>query len=177
VELRLGDAEALGEADASYDVVLSSFAMMFAPRHQQVADEVARVCRPGGTIAYTAWEEGLATNALVSYLPPGPVFAGDPNRWADPVHVQTLFADQPTVWSFTRRALPVAFPSLAALEEFVFTNSGPMMAARDALQELGVWDQAIAALRRAFEAANRAADGSYRGEWPYLLGMARMGAE
>ena len=48
-----------------------------------------------------------------------------------------------------------------------------MMAARDALQELGVWDGAKAALRQAFEADDRAVDGSYRGEWRYLVGVAR----
>jgi ubiquinone/menaquinone biosynthesis C-methylase UbiE len=174
IELRLGDAEALEESADSFDVVLSSFAMVFAPRHQHVAHEVARVCRPGGTIGYTAWQPSLATNALVSFLPPGPVFAGDPNLWADPSHVAALFEGISVTWEFEQRSLAVAFPSIAALEDFVFTNSGPMLAAREALQQVGTWDEAKAALRRAFEADNQATDGSYRADWPYLLGVARM---
>src|SRR3954466_1216642 len=49
------DAAALPFADASFDVVLSSFVAMFAPRHQIVADELVRVARPGATIGLTTW--------------------------------------------------------------------------------------------------------------------------
>src|SRR3712207_2758795 len=49
------DAEALPYDDASYDVVLSCIGVMFAPHHQQAADELVRVCRPGGTIGVLSW--------------------------------------------------------------------------------------------------------------------------
>src|ERR1700754_2205716 len=48
------DAEALPFADGEFDVVTSAFGAVFAPRHQVVADELLRVCRPGGTIGLTA---------------------------------------------------------------------------------------------------------------------------
>ena len=175
VDLLLGDAEELAVTDHSFDVVLSSFAMVFAPQHQRVAAEAARACRPGGTVAYTAWEGTLATNALLRFLPPGPDLAGDVNDWADPAHVTGLFSGWAADWAFQRRSLPVAFASIAALESFVFENSGPMLSARDALRQMGVWGRANGALREAFAAENDATDGSYRAEWPYLLGVARIG--
>ena len=49
------DAEALPYDDAAFDVVLSSIGVMFAPHHQQAADELVRVCRPGGTIGVLSW--------------------------------------------------------------------------------------------------------------------------
>jgi SAM-dependent methyltransferase len=54
------DAENLPFEDASFDIVMSSIGAMFAPRHQAVADELVRVCRPGGTIALLSWTpEGM----------------------------------------------------------------------------------------------------------------------
>jgi SAM-dependent methyltransferase len=80
-----GDAEALPYPDASFDVVTSLFGAMFAPRPDLVAQEVVRVCRPGGTIAMANWTKtGFIGQmfALVSRFiaPPGmpaPVLWGD----------------------------------------------------------------------------------------------------
>jgi ubiquinone/menaquinone biosynthesis C-methylase UbiE len=58
LEWRQADAEHLPFADASYDVVMSSIGVMFAPHHQQAADELVRVCRPGGTIGVLSWTPG-----------------------------------------------------------------------------------------------------------------------
>jgi ubiquinone/menaquinone biosynthesis C-methylase UbiE len=64
------DAEALPFGDASFDVVLSSFGAMFAPRHQVVADELLRVARPGATIAMANWTpEGWVGQFLLTMLP------------------------------------------------------------------------------------------------------------
>jgi ubiquinone/menaquinone biosynthesis C-methylase UbiE len=52
---READAEALPFADAAFDVVMSCVGVMFAPHHQQAADELVRVCRPGGTIGLLNW--------------------------------------------------------------------------------------------------------------------------
>src|SRR3954449_6947120 len=49
------DAEHLPFEDASFDIVMSSIGVMFAPHHQQAADELTRVCRPGGTIGLLSW--------------------------------------------------------------------------------------------------------------------------
>src|SRR4029077_5246933 len=55
VEFRQGDAEALPFGDERFDVVTSMVGVMFAPRPQQAADELLRVCKPGGTIAICNW--------------------------------------------------------------------------------------------------------------------------
>jgi ubiquinone/menaquinone biosynthesis C-methylase UbiE len=66
------DAERLPFENQSYDAVMSSIGVMFAPHHQQVADELVRVCRPGGTIGLLNWTpEGLA-GALFRTLGPLP---------------------------------------------------------------------------------------------------------
>lgn len=54
-EHELADAQALPFDDAAFDVVLSTFGAMFAPDQQQVADELTRVCRPGGRIGLANW--------------------------------------------------------------------------------------------------------------------------
>ncbi|MCW2573788.1 MAG: Methyltransferase type 11, partial [Frankiales bacterium] len=55
VEMRLGDAEALPFADASFDAALSVFGAMFAPDHRRTAQEILRVVRPGGTVGLASW--------------------------------------------------------------------------------------------------------------------------
>jgi ubiquinone/menaquinone biosynthesis C-methylase UbiE len=55
LEWKQGDAEALPFADASFDVVMSSVGVMFAPHHQAAADELVRVARPGATIGLASW--------------------------------------------------------------------------------------------------------------------------
>jgi ubiquinone/menaquinone biosynthesis C-methylase UbiE len=81
-----GDAEKLPYADASFDVVMSMFGAMFAPRPELVAAELARVCRPGGTIAMANWTpsgstgRGFATAS--KYLPP-PEGVPAPVLWGD----------------------------------------------------------------------------------------------
>jgi ubiquinone/menaquinone biosynthesis C-methylase UbiE len=100
------DAEALPFADASFDVVLSSFGAMFAPRHQVVADELLRVTRPGGTIAMANWTpEGWVGQFLLTmlpFLPPPPPGALPPVGWGLEDHVRSLFGDGVAALSFTR---------------------------------------------------------------------------
>jgi ubiquinone/menaquinone biosynthesis C-methylase UbiE len=85
VELEWVEADAanLPFADAEFDVVTSSFGAMFAPNHQAVADELVRVCRPGGTIGMLNFTpEGLAASflgALTPYAPPLPPGAQPPS--------------------------------------------------------------------------------------------------
>ena len=55
VTFEVADAEALPYPDASFDVVLSTFGVMFAPDHEQAASELMRVCRPGGRIGLASW--------------------------------------------------------------------------------------------------------------------------
>jgi SAM-dependent methyltransferase len=94
-----GDVEALPYADASFDVVLSQFGHMFAPRPEVALSEMLRVLRPGGRIAFTTWPPDHFTGrmfALVAvYMPPPPPDApkpAAPPAWGDPNVVRERLA-------------------------------------------------------------------------------------
>ncbi|MBD0324266.1 MAG: methyltransferase domain-containing protein [Aldersonia sp.] len=93
-----GDAESLPFPDASFDVVTSLFGAIFAPNHQAVADEMLRVCRPGGTIGLLVFTpDGLISDffaACAPYFPAPPVGALPPPLWGDEDHVRRLFGDR-----------------------------------------------------------------------------------
>ena len=78
----VGDAEELPYADASFDVVSSSLGAIFAPDHEAVARELARVCRPGGRLGLIAWAPNPQWEAVMAdYRPPPAPEAGDPVDW------------------------------------------------------------------------------------------------
>ena len=92
------DAEDLPFDDAMFDTVTSCVGVMFAPRHQRAADEMARVCRPGGTLALASWTPqgtiGRFYDVFTPYLPtPDPEFLPPP-LWGDPEHVRALFGER-----------------------------------------------------------------------------------
>src|SRR6266568_355798 len=104
-----GDAEDLPFPDGSFDVVLSTFGVMFAPRHEVAAGELARVLRPGGRMGLTNWTAdgvvGQMFRTMGSYLPaPPPVASGPPVLWGSEQHVRQLFAGTGVELSFAREA-------------------------------------------------------------------------
>lgn len=93
-----GDVEALPFPDASFDVVLSQFGHMFAPRPQVAIAEMLRVLRPGGTIAFSTWPPDLYTGrflSMVGRLAPSPPPEGTPSpvMWGDPKVVRERLGD------------------------------------------------------------------------------------
>jgi ubiquinone/menaquinone biosynthesis C-methylase UbiE len=94
MQFETADAEALPYGEASYDVALSTFGVMFAPNHEQCAAELVRVCRPGGRIGVAAWTPdsfiGRMFKVVASYVPPPPGLAS-PLAWGSADHVQELF--------------------------------------------------------------------------------------
>lgn len=178
IDLELGDAEDLRFPDASFDLVLSSFAAIFAPRHDVAAAELARVCSPGGTVAFTAWPpEGAGSSMfapLMARLPPPPEFVMSSRLWGDADYVRRRFAPHGVEFTFEHPSISLEFDSAAALEDHVFANSGPFIAARAALEKMGVWPEVQPELHAAIEAANLADAGdSYRTTWDYLLAVGR----
>jgi SAM-dependent methyltransferase len=91
IEYRVGDAESLDVADGSFDVFSSSFGMIFAPDHDAVAREMARVLRQGGRLGFSAWTPSSTIGDLLElvgqYQPPPPPGAGVPLAWGDEQHV------------------------------------------------------------------------------------------
>jgi SAM-dependent methyltransferase len=84
-----GDCQELPYGDAEFDAVASAFGAIFAPDHERAAGQLARVCRPGGRLALTAWpkDEWSDVNERAGRtFPPGP----DARDWADESHVRAL---------------------------------------------------------------------------------------
>lgn len=96
IEFTEGDAEALPYADASFDVVLSQFGHIFAPRPQVATAEMLRVLKPGGRIAFSTWPPELMVGSMFTltgrYLP-GPADAAPPPQWGDPAVVRQRLGD------------------------------------------------------------------------------------
>lgn len=177
VSLAVGDAEDLPIDDASVDAALSSFGAIFAPRHDVVAAELARVCRPGGTIAFTAWTPGGASDRMFSvlraHLPPPPEAATPSIRWGDPAHVREQFAPHGVTFTFEHSSLTWAFPSIEDFESFLFETAGPTIVAQRTLRDLGRWDEAYTAVHGAIQELNEAGDGSFRLTYDFLVAVGR----
>src|ERR671916_1178665 len=105
------DAENLPFEDGSFDVVMSSIGAMFAPHHQDVADELVRVCRPGGTIGLASWTPegmiGALFRVMRPFAPPPPPGASPPPLWGSEEHVHDLFGDRVEFTTLERRVLEV----------------------------------------------------------------------
>jgi len=172
-----GDAEALPCSNDSWDRVLSVFGVQFAPRHQQTADELARVCAPGGAIGLVNWTpEGLIGQlfaVLGRYLPKPPPFASPPPLWGVEEHVVELFAGSGIEFEFERATNPFITDSVEAFMVLFEERYGPMLKARERLTAEGKWDRCRAELVELFEALNSADDGTARLESEYLLAVGR----
>jgi ubiquinone/menaquinone biosynthesis C-methylase UbiE len=168
------DAEDLPFEDASFDRVLSTFGAMFAPRHQQTADELARVCRPGGTIAMANWTpEGAAGRMFglqSSYMPPLPDFASPPPLWGTEDHVREVFGPHNLDLRFERRNVRFQEESPDAFVDWMSQNFGPMMGAKAMLEPEGKWDELRGKLIEGF-ASYEVDDGQDGFSWDqeYLL--------
>jgi SAM-dependent methyltransferase len=138
VDWREADAEALPFADAEFDVVLSCVGVMFAPHHQLAADELVRVCRPGGTIGVLSWTPagfvGEMFAAMKPYVAAPPPGAQPPPLWGDEAHVRELFGPRVDPIEFRTRAVPITrFPTGASFRDYFKANYGPTVAAYAAL--------------------------------------------
>jgi ubiquinone/menaquinone biosynthesis C-methylase UbiE len=128
------DAQALPFDDGDFDVVTSSAGAMFAPDQQAVADELLRVCRPGGTIGMANFTpNGLAAEffgVLGPYLPPPPPDAPPPLLWGAEAHVRELFGDRVSSLEASERELVETVPGTPAEYcDFYKQTFGPVIAA------------------------------------------------
>jgi SAM-dependent methyltransferase len=144
VEWVEGDAEAIPFPDESFDVVVSVFGCMFAPRHEVTARELARVLRPGGRLGVCAWTPegsiGRTIEVTSKYLPPLPELAQPPILWGSEAHVHSLFADTGIELELTRdRVHFPAFDSADDEVEFYSTKLGPAITARRIAEANGTW--------------------------------------
>ena len=129
------DAENLPFEDESFDVVMSSIGVMFAPHHQVAADELVRVCRPGGKIGLLSWTpEGMIGSLFATMKPfaaPPPPGASSPPLWGSEEHIQGLFGGRVNFETLERDNLEItAFDHAPEYGEHFKAYYGPTIAAR-----------------------------------------------
>lgn len=168
------DAEALPFGDASFDRVLSTFGHMFAPRHAIAAAEMDRVCRPGGTVAFTTWPtdsrvaEMFAT--IGKHVPPPPPGAESPIGWGDEAHVREIFGGLGYSPEISRDRAIITKASTADVMDLWENNFGPVVLAKAALGER--WPDLRNDLAAFFERSNEADDGSFRVTFEFMMTVA-----
>lgn len=178
LEWREADAEALPFADGEFDTVLSCVGVMFAPHHQASADELARVCRPGGTIGLLSWTpEGFIGEMFATmkpYAPAPPPGAQPPPLWGREDHVRALLGDRVTDVVARRETVRVdRFGTPEAFRDFFKACYGPTIAAyrgiADDPERVAALDRDLADLARRHDIG----EGSTAMDWEYLLLTAR----
>ena len=128
IDYRVGDAEALDLDDGSFDRVASTCGVMFAPDHEAVARELARVTAPGGRVALACWtpESGLAQlfGVMRQFQPPPPAGVGNPFEWGREDHVRKLLGDDFEL-EFVELDSPLEMESGEAVWELFVRDYGP----------------------------------------------------
>ncbi len=132
----LGDAEALPFDDASFDVVLSTFGVMFTPDQERAAGELLRVTRPGGRIALASWTPegfiGELLRTIAHYLPP-PAGLRAPVRWGTGPGIEELFAGRARVLQSSSRDYMFRYAGVEHWIERFATCYGPLLKAFETL--------------------------------------------
>jgi SAM-dependent methyltransferase len=168
------DAEKLPFDNQSFDVVMSSIGAMFAPHHQDVGDELVRVCRAGGTIGLLSWTPegmiGALFRTMGPFAPPPPPGAQPPPLWGSEDHVRELFGDRVEWRTMDREMLDItAFERPGDYGEHFKAKYGPTIVARANAQKDGREAQFDEALDRFCDEWNRGTPDRARFEQEYLL--------
>ncbi len=172
------DAENLPYESGSFDVVMSTVGVMFAPHHQEAADELVRVARPGGRIGLVSWTPagfiGQMFATMKPYAPAPPPGAQPPPLWGDPEHVQTLLGGRVTdVVARTEKLRVDRFASGEEFRDFFKRTYGPTIATYRNIAEdpdkVAALDAALVDLADRFVTSEE----GFVMEWEYLLLTAR----
>jgi ubiquinone/menaquinone biosynthesis C-methylase UbiE len=140
VTFQEADAEQLPFADSSFDVVLSVFGVMFTPNQEQAAQELLRVCRPGGKIGLANWTPegfiGHVFRTIGKYIPPPPGVK-PPAQWGTEQRLSELFGDGISELRINRRFFVFRYRSAEHWLEVFRTYYGPVLKAFAALDAAG----------------------------------------
>jgi ubiquinone/menaquinone biosynthesis C-methylase UbiE len=170
IDFQEGDAENLEFPDETFDIVVSTFGVMFAPHQEKAAAELLRVCKPGGKIGLTCWTPegafGVMLRLTAGYFPPAPGLR-PPMRWGTEAGVQDLLGDRITDLSTTRQMFRSRALSSAHWQESYKTNFGPTVAAYQSLdpeRQRRYTEERLEVLN----ASNVATDGTFKTDAEYL---------
>jgi SAM-dependent methyltransferase len=171
IEFKEGDAEDLPCADGSFDVVVTMFGAMFAPRPDRVAAELLRVCKPGGLIAMANWtQQGFVaqTFAVMAKMVPPPPGILPPHLWGDESTVKQRLGHGCAELTCTRRKIQMAYP-IPPREMVTFFRAyfGPTKVAFSRLDAAGQ-ESLAAQLEAVWMEHNTATDGTTAVEGEYL---------
>jgi SAM-dependent methyltransferase len=161
IEIRAADAEALPFADATFDVVVSTFGVMFTPDQDRAAAELVRVCRHGGKIGLANWTPegfiGQLFKTIGQHVAPPPG-TRSPGLWGTPPRIAELFGSQALSIATEKRHFVFRYRSPAHWLEVFKTYYGPLLktfAALDAAGQAALEHDVLELIAR----FNRAADG------------------
>ena len=154
VEWREADVEKLPFADNEFDVVLSQFGHMFAPRPEFAVAEMLRVLKPGGTIAFSTWPPeqfiGKMFSLTARYAPPPPPGVSPPVQWGEPTIVRERLGDRVRDLTFDRDVMTVNALSLEHVRFVTERTAGPVI---KLVEHLSVNDPArLEEFRREYDA-------------------------
>lgn len=140
IEFQEADVERLPFVSETFDVVLSSFGVMFAPNHSRSALEMVRVCKPGGKIGLANWTPagfiGQLFKVVGKYVPP-PAALTPPSRWGTDDHLAALFQTSATTIETAKRNFTFRYRSPEHWVEVFRTLYGPVHKAFGALPAEG----------------------------------------
>jgi ubiquinone/menaquinone biosynthesis C-methylase UbiE len=162
IELREADAEALPFQDGSFDVVVSTFGVMFTPDHDKAAAELMRVCKPGGKIGLANWTPegfiGQLFKTIGKHLPP-PAGVKSPALWGTPARIREMFEPQAAAIEMQPRHFVFRYRSPEHWMEVFKTYYGPLLKAFAAL-EPAAQSALTSDLKALIDRFNRSGDGS-----------------
>jgi SAM-dependent methyltransferase len=175
------DAENLPFEDDSFDVVISSIGVMFAPHHQAAADELVRVCKPGGKIALLSWTPegmlGALFRTMGPFMPKPPPGVQPPPLWGGEDHLRELFGDRVEFEKLERDVLEItAFERPDDYGEHFKERYGPTIAARANAAKEGRAEEFDRTLSEFCEEWNRGGADGARFEKEFLVAVGRKGA-
>ncbi|QDP98016.1 methyltransferase domain-containing protein [Microlunatus elymi] len=170
------DAEDLPYPDDEFDVVTSSIGVMFAPHHQRAADELVRVCKPGGTIGLVAWTPdgfvGQMFSCVRPFVPSPPPGVQPAPLWGNQDHLRELFGDRVTELTVRTEMLNVdTFTGPEHFRSYFASNYGPTIVAYRA--NAGDPERTAGLDRALIELAERSVNPDGTMDCEYLLYTAR----
>jgi ubiquinone/menaquinone biosynthesis C-methylase UbiE len=154
IEFRQADAEALPFVDASFDVVVSTFGVMFTPNQDKAATELLRVCKPGGKIGLANWTPegfiGQLFKTIGKHMPP-PAGVKSPALWGTGARITELFGAQASSIQLEQRDFVFRYRSAQHWIDVFKTYYGPLLktfGALDPQAQAALTDDLFALIKR-----------------------------